>query len=71
MRIKTYQSLIEIKIGYNLDTIAVTGWVYVQIKKGYCILQVGKLAGGKLSTHLTQYGYCPRQHTPGPWKYDT
>ena len=60
----------EIIKEYNLDNIAVDGWVYVEIRKGmYGLPQAGILANKLLKERLAQHGYyeCPR--TPGLWKH--
>ena len=60
----------EIRIQYNLDAIAVNGWVYVEIRKGmYGLPQAGILANKLLKQRLAQHGYYECKHTPGLWKH--
>jgi hypothetical protein len=48
----------EIFQKYNLNTLAVDGWVYIDIRKGmYGLKQVGLLANQLLQTRLTPFGY--------------
>jgi hypothetical protein len=57
---------------YNLNTLAVDGWVYVEIRKGmYGLKQAGLLTNQLLQTHLAPFGYCPARHTPGLWLHKT
>jgi hypothetical protein len=52
---------------YNLRSIAVDGWVYLEIRKGMSGLkQAGLLAKQLLQKRLEPYGYYPERHTPGP-----
>jgi hypothetical protein len=53
---------------YNLKSIAVDGWVYLEIRKGmYGLKQAGLLANQLLQKRLEPYGYYPERHTPGLW----
>jgi hypothetical protein len=62
----------EIVDRYNLDTLAVDGWVYIEIRKGmYRLKQVGLLANQLLQTRLAPFGYYPACHTPGLWLHKT
>jgi hypothetical protein len=56
----------EIIQKYNLNDLAVDGWVYIEILKGmYGLKQAGVLANQLLQTRLAQFGYYPARHTPG------
>jgi hypothetical protein len=62
----------EIVYKYNLDAIAVEGWVYIEIRKGmYGLKQAGLLANQLLQTRLAPFGYYPARHTPGLWLHKT
>jgi hypothetical protein len=62
----------EIVQKYNLNTLAVDGWVYVEIRKGmYGLKQAGLLANQLLQTRLAPFGYYPARHTPGLWLHKT
>jgi hypothetical protein len=62
----------EIVQKYNLNTLAVDGWVYIEIRKGmYGLKQAGLLANQLLETRLAQFGYYPARHTPGLWLHHT
>jgi hypothetical protein len=51
---------------YNLNALAVDGWVYIEIIKGmYSLKQSGLLANQLLQKRLAPFGYYPSQHTPG------
>jgi hypothetical protein len=57
---------------YNLNALAVDGWVYIEIRKGvYGLKQAGLLANQLLQTRLAQFGYYPSRHTPGLWLHKT
>jgi hypothetical protein len=56
----------EIIQKYNLNALAVDGWVYIEIRKGmYGLKQAGLLANQLLQTRLEPFGYYPARHTPG------
>jgi hypothetical protein len=56
----------EIIQKYNLNTLAVGGWVYIEIRKGmYGLKQVGLLDNQLLQIRLAPFGYYPARHTPG------
>jgi hypothetical protein len=58
----------EIIQKYNLNALAVDGWVYIEIRKGmYGLNQAGLLANQLLQTCLALFGYYPARHTPGMW----
>jgi hypothetical protein len=58
----------EIVHSYNLNSLAVDGWVYIEIRKGmYGLKQGGLLANQLLQTRLTPFGYYLARHTPGLW----
>jgi hypothetical protein len=58
----------EIIQKYNLNALAVDGWVYIEIRKGvYGMKQAGLLANPLLQTRLAPFGYYPARHTPGLW----
>jgi hypothetical protein len=62
----------EIIKKYNLNALAVDGWVYIEIRKGmYGLKQAGLLANQLLQTHLVPFGYYPSRHTPGLWLHKT
>jgi hypothetical protein len=62
----------EIIQKYNLNDLAVDGWVYIEIRKGmYGLKQAGRLANILLQTHLEPFGYYPARHTPGLWLHKT
>jgi hypothetical protein len=54
----------EIVQKYNLNALAVNGWVYIEIRKGmYGLKQAGLLANQLLQTRLAPFGYYPARHT--------
>jgi hypothetical protein len=56
----------EIIQKYNLNDLAVDGWVYIKIRKCmYCLKQAGLLVNQLLQTLLAPFGYYPARHTPG------
>jgi hypothetical protein len=62
----------EIVQKYNLNALAVDGWVYIEIRKGmYGLKQAGILANQLLQTRLAPFGYYPARHTPGLWLHKT
>jgi hypothetical protein len=62
----------EIVNKYNLNTLAVDGWVYIEIRKGtYGLKEEGLLANQLLQTRLAPFGYYPAHHTPGLWLHKT
>jgi hypothetical protein len=62
----------EIIQKYNLNALAVDGWVYIEIRKGmYGLKQAGLLANQLLQTRLAPFGYSPARHTPGLWLHKT
>jgi hypothetical protein len=62
----------EIVQKYNLNDLAVDGWVYIEIRKGmYGLKQAGILAKQLLQTPLAPFGYYPARHTPGLWLHKT
>jgi hypothetical protein len=62
----------EIIQKYNLNALAVEGWVYIEIRKGmYGLKQVVILANQLLQTRLAPFGYYPARHTPGLWLHKT
>jgi hypothetical protein len=62
----------EIIQKYNLNDLAVDGWVYIKIRKGmYGLKQAGLLANQLLQTRLNPFGYYPVRHTPGLWLHKT
>jgi hypothetical protein len=62
----------EIVQNYNLNALAVDGWVYNEIQKGmYGLKQAGLLANQSLQTRLAPFGYYPARRTPGLWLHDT
>jgi hypothetical protein len=62
----------EIVQKYNLNALAVDGWVYIEIRKGmYGLKQAGLLANQLLQTRLEPFGYYLAHHTPGLWLHKT
>jgi hypothetical protein len=62
----------EIIQKYNLNALAVDGWVYIEIQKGmYGLKQAGLLANQLLQTRLAPFGYYPARHNPGLWLHKT
>jgi hypothetical protein len=62
----------EIIQKYNLNALAVDGWVYIEILKGmYGLKQAGLLANQLLQTRLAPFGYYPTRYTPGLWLHKT
>jgi hypothetical protein len=62
----------EIVQKYNLNDLAVDGWVYIEIlKRMYGLKQVGLLANQLLQTHLAPFGYYPARHAPELWLHKT
>jgi hypothetical protein len=62
----------EIIQKYNLNALAIDGWVYIEIRKGmYSLKQAGLLANQLLQTCLAPLGYYPARHTPGLWLHKT
>jgi hypothetical protein len=58
----------EIIKKYHLKSLAVDGWVYLDIRKGmYSLKQAGILANQLLQKRLKPFGYHPTRHTPGLW----
>jgi hypothetical protein len=58
----------EIIQKYNLNALAVDGWVNIEIRKCmYGLKQAGILASQLLQTYLSPFGYYPARHTPGLW----
>jgi hypothetical protein len=56
----------EIVQMYNLNSLAVDGWVYIEIRKGmYGLKHVGLPANQLLQTRLAPFVYYPTGHTPG------
>jgi hypothetical protein len=57
---------------YNLNDLAVDGFVYIEIRKGlYGLKQAGLLANQLLQTCLAPFGYYPAPYTPGLWLHKT
>jgi hypothetical protein len=62
----------EIVHKYNLNAIALDGWVYIEIRKGiYGLKQAKLLTNQLLQTHLAPFGYYPARHTPRLWLHKT
>jgi hypothetical protein len=62
----------EIVQKYNLNTLAVDGWLYTEIRKGmYGLKQAGLLANQLLQNRVAPFGYYPAGHTPGLWLQKT
>ena len=57
---------------YNLEAIAVNGFVWAEVRRGmYGLPQAGILANKLLQNKLAPHGYRPVPITPGLWKHDT
>jgi hypothetical protein len=57
---------------YNLKRLAVSGWVYLEIRKGmYGLKQAGLLANQLLQKRLKPFVYYPARHMPGQWLHST
>jgi hypothetical protein len=62
----------EIIQNYNLNALAVDGWVYIETRKGmYGLKQAVILTNQLLKTRLAPFGYYPARHTPGLWLHKT
>jgi hypothetical protein len=62
----------EIIHKYNLNALAIDGWVYIEIRKGmYGLKQAGLLANQLLKTRLAPFGYYPARYNPGLWLHKT
>jgi hypothetical protein len=62
----------EIIQKYNLNALAVDGWVYIEIRKCmYGLKQAGLLTNQLLQTRLAPFGYYLARHTPGLWLHQT
>jgi hypothetical protein len=62
----------EIIQKYNLNTLAVNSWVYIEIRKCmYGLKQSGLLANQLLQTRLAPFGYYLTRHTPILWLHKT
>jgi hypothetical protein len=62
----------EIIQKYNLNTLAVDGWVYIETRKGmYGLKQAVLLANKLLQTRLEPFSYHPARHTLGLWLHKT
>jgi hypothetical protein len=62
----------EIAQKYNLNALAIDGWVYIEIRKGmYGLKQAGLLTNQFLQARLAQFGYYPACHTPRLWLHKT
>jgi hypothetical protein len=62
----------EITQKYNLNALAVDGWVYIEILKGmYDLKQAGLLSNQLLQTCVAPFEYYPAWHKPGLWLHKT
>jgi hypothetical protein len=62
----------EIIQKYNLNTLAIDGWVHIEIRKGmYGLKQAVLIANQLLQTRLAPFGYYPARHTPWLWMHKT
>jgi hypothetical protein len=72
MKIPFSRFLEEIVQRYNLNALAVDGWVHIKVRKGmYGLKQAGLLTNQLLQTRLAPFGYYPARHTPGLWLHKT
>jgi len=70
MRLPLKVILKEIIDAYNLEALAVDGWVYCRIDGGmYGLPQAGKIAHDTLVNRLRTAGYYPVQFTAGLWRH--
>jgi hypothetical protein len=66
MKVLLSRSPEEIINKYNLNALAVDGWVYIEIRKGmYGLKQARLLANQLLQTCLEPFGYYPARYTQG------
>jgi hypothetical protein len=57
---------------YNLNALAVDGWVYIEIRKGmHGLKKQGLLANQLPQTCLAPFGYYPARHIPALWLHKT
>jgi hypothetical protein len=62
----------EIVQKYNLNAVAVDGWVYIEIRKCmYGLKQSRLIANQLLQTRLAPFRFYPSRHTPGLWMHKT
>jgi hypothetical protein len=62
----------EIIKKYNLQALAVDGWVCIEIRKVmYGLKQAGLLANKFLQKSLAPFAYYQARHTPGLWLHNT
>jgi hypothetical protein len=62
----------EIIQKYNLNDLAVDGWVYIEFRKCmYGVKQAGLLANQLLQTRQAPFEYYRARHTPGMWLHKT
>jgi hypothetical protein len=62
----------EIIQKYNLNDLAIDGWVHIEIRKGmYGLKQAGILTNQLIQTRLAPFGYYPARYTPGLWLHKT
>jgi hypothetical protein len=61
----------EIIQKYNLNAMAVNGWVYIEIRSMYGLNQAGLLANQLPQTRISPFGYYPARHNPGLWLHKT
>jgi hypothetical protein len=77
MDIKNYYLGTPLIQKYNLNALAVDGWVYIEIRKGmYGLKQAGLLAKQLLQNRLAPFRYYPARQTPHhatplPWPLAT
>jgi hypothetical protein len=57
---------------YNLSSLIINDYLYVEIRKGmYGLPQSGRIANDRLTKFLAPHGYAPVPITPGLWKHET
>ena len=62
----------EIIDQYSLCTLSSDGWVYLDIRKGILgFKQSGRIANGRIKSHLAHFGFAPVPITPALWKHTT
>ncbi len=61
-----------IRIQYNLDKLALNGFVYLEMRRSvWGLPQAGILENKLLQKHLLPHGYFECPNTPGLWKHST
>ena len=62
----------EIISQYQIHSLALDGWIFMEIQKGIPGLkQAGRIANDRLWIHLAKFGYTPVACIPSLWKHAT